>query len=79
MSFQIDKVTGDNERIEFGASAGLGPVGVGARFTGVTQTTKQAFTGVALSTGAAGVNLTVGLGSEQRRQTVWIQTQASYM
>ena len=29
MSFQIDKVTGDAEMLQFGASAALGPVGVG--------------------------------------------------
>ena len=29
VSFQIDKVTGDDEMINFGASADLGPIGVG--------------------------------------------------
>ena len=29
VSFQIDKVTGDKEKVEFGATADLGPVGVG--------------------------------------------------
>ena len=62
VSFQIDKITGDDEALEFGASATLGPVGVGLgyRRSGVDESN---FTGVALSAGAAGVNLTIGLGS----------------
>ena len=39
VSFQIDKVTGDNERIEFGASATLGPVGVGLGYWSNATTT----------------------------------------
>ena len=64
VSFQIDKVTGDKERTEFGATADLGPVGVGVGYwkSGVDDD-QSSFTGVALSAGAAGVNLTVGLGS----------------
>ena len=62
VSFQIDKVTGDGERIEFGASANLGPVGVGLGYWDNTND-EGTFTGVALSAGAAGVNLTIGLGS----------------
>ena len=63
VGFQIDKVTGDNERIEFGATAALGPIGVGLGYWSNADD-DASFTGVALSTGAAGVNLTVGLGSE---------------
>ena len=64
VSFQIDKVTGDEERIEFGATAGLGPVGVSiAHWKSGADNDQSSFTGVALSAGAAGVNLTVGLGS----------------
>ena len=64
VGFQIDKVTGDNERIEFGATAALGPVQVGVGyFKSGAEDDKSSFTGIALQTGAAGVNLTVGLGS----------------
>ena len=62
VSFQIDKVTGDGEKIEFGASANLGPVGVGLGYWDNADDEKS-FTGVAISAGAAGVNLTIGLGS----------------
>ena len=62
VSFQIDKVTGDGERIEFGASANLGPVGVGLGYWD-NANDEGTFTGVAISAGAAGVNLTIGLGS----------------
>ena len=62
VSFQIDKVTGDSEKIEFGASANLGPVGVGLGYWDNANDQKT-FTGVAISAGAAGVNLTIGLGS----------------
>ena len=64
VSFQIDKVTGDAEKIELGASATLGPVGVGLGYWG-NDNDDASFTGVAVSTGAAGVNLTVGLGSSK--------------
>ena len=62
VSFQIDKVTGAGERIEFGASANLGPVGVGLGYWD-NANDEGTFTGVAISAGAAGVNLTIGLGS----------------
>ena len=67
VSFQIDKMAGDKktdepERIEFGASAALGPIGVGLGYWSNSDD-DASFTGVALSTGAAGVNLTIGLGS----------------
>ena len=62
VSFQIDKVTGDSEKIEFGASANLGPVGVGLGYWDNANDEKT-FTGIAISAGAAGVNLTIGLGS----------------
>ena len=62
VSFQIDKVTGDGERLEFGASATLGPVGVGLGYWSNADD-DATFTGVAISAGAAGVNLTIGLGS----------------
>ena len=64
VSFQIDKVTGDAEKIEFGASATLGPVGVGLG-SWSNADDDAGFTGVAVSAGAAGVNLTVGLGSSK--------------
>ena len=62
VSFQVDKVTGDAEKTEFGATANLGPIGVGVGYwsSGIDD---SGFTGFALSTGAAGVDLTVGLGS----------------
>ena len=69
VSFQIDKVTGGDERVEFGATADLGPVGVGVGYwkSGVKDN-ESSFTGVALSAGAAGVNLTVGLGSSDNKK-----------
>ena len=67
VSFQIDKVTGNDvvdEKLEMGASATLGPVGIG--FANWSNSDDDAgFTGVAVSAGAAGVNLTVGLGSSK--------------
>ncbi len=64
VSFQIDKVTGDAEKLELGASATLGPVGVGiGNWSNAND--DAGFTGVAVSAGAAGVNLTVGLGSRK--------------
>ena len=66
VSFQIDKTTGDkpkDKKLEFGASATLGPVGVGLGHW--SSDDDAGFTGVAVSTGAAGVNLTVGLGSSK--------------
>ena len=62
VSFQFDKVTGAKEKIEIGASASLGPVGVGLGYWS-SDVDDSSFTGVALSTGAAGVSLTIGLGS----------------
>ena len=64
VSFQIDKVTGDAEKLELGASATLGPVGVGVGHWGNADD-EAGFTGVAVSAGAAGINLTVGLGSSK--------------
>ena len=65
VSFQLDKVTGAGEKIEIGASASLGPVGVGLGYWS-SDVNDKSFTGVALSTGAAGVSLTIGLGSEDK-------------
>ena len=62
VSFQIDKVTGDHEKIEFGATAALGPIGVGLGYWSNAED-DASFTGVALSTGAGGVGLAIGLGS----------------
>ena len=62
VSFQIDKVTGAAEKIELGATAAFGPVGVGLGYWS-SDIDDSGFTGVALSTGAAGVSLTIGLGS----------------
>ena len=70
VSFQIDKVInsdlnakfGTEERVELGASATFGPVGVGLGYWN-SDVYDASFTGVAVSTGAAGVNLTIGLGS----------------
>ena len=62
VSFQIDKVTGGAEKIEFGASATLGPVGVGLGYWS-NDDDDASFTGVAISAGAGGVGLAVGLGS----------------
>ena len=64
VTFQIDKVTGDAEKLELGASADLGPVGIGlGNWSNAND--DAGFTGIAVSTGAAGVNLTVGLGSSK--------------
>ena len=68
VSFQIDKVTGDNERTEFGATAALGPVEVGVGYWS-SAVDEAGFSGVALSAGAAGVNLTIGLGSSDDPDT----------
>ena len=62
VSFQIDKVTGAAEKLEIGASATLGPVGIGLANRS-NANDDGGFTGLAVSAGAAGVNLTVGLGS----------------
>ena len=62
VSFQIDMVTGNEEALEFGASAALGPVGVGLGYWS-NANDKASFTGVAISAGAGGVGLAVGLGS----------------
>ena len=67
MTFQIDKVTrdgvtGDGGRIELGTSANLGPVGIGLGYWSNSDD-EAGFTGVQVSSGAAGVNLTIGLGS----------------
>ena len=67
VSFQIDKVTGADERVELGASATFGPVGVGLGYWGADN--DSSFTGVALSTGAAGVNLTVGFSDKDDLDT----------
>ena len=64
VSFQIDKETGIKERVQLGASASFGPVGIGLGYWS-SDVDGESFTGVALSTGAAGVNLTIGLGSYQ--------------
>ena len=62
VTFQLDKVFGAAEKVELGASAAFGPVGIGLGFWS-SDADDSSFTGVALSAGAAGVNLTVGLGS----------------
>jgi predicted porin len=62
VNFQIDKVTGDGEKVEVGASAAFGPIGVGVGYSR-SNVDESSFTGVAISAGAAGVNLTIGLGS----------------
>ena len=67
VSFQIDKVTGAAEKLEIGASANLGPVGIGLANRS-NANDDGGFTGLAVSAGAAGVNLTVGLGSTKRRR-----------
>ena len=64
VSFQIDKTTGAGEKLELGASATLGPVGVGLGYSSNADD-DGGFTGLAVSAGAAGVNLTVGLGSDK--------------
>ena len=61
VSFQIDKVTGGSESVELGASAALGPVGIGLGYW--DNENDSSFTGVAISAGAGGVGLAVGLGS----------------
>ena len=63
VTFQIDSVAGGSEdgTLEFGASANLGPVGVGL---GYWKNDNASFTGIAFSAGASGVDLTVGLGGE---------------
>ena len=61
VSFQVDAVTGASEHIEFGATAALGPIGIG--FGHWTNANDDAsFTGVAVSAGAGGVGLAIGLG-----------------
>ena len=62
VSFQIDKTTGTAEKLEFGASATLGPVGVGLGYSSSAKN-DAGFTGLAVAAGAAGVDLTIGLGS----------------
>ena len=68
VSFQVDAVTGTNEHFEFGATAALGPIGVGiGHFNNAND--KGSFTGVAVSAGAGGVGLAVGLGSADDGET----------
>ena len=62
VSFQIDKIFGDKPGLEFGASAALGPVGLGLGYWSKDDN-DSGFTGVAISAGASGVSMTVGLGS----------------
>ena len=73
VSFQIDNTTGAAEALEIGASATLGPVGVGIGHvsSGVDE---SGFTGLAVSAGAAGVNLTIGLGSSKNALGVKTKT-----
>ena len=73
VSFQIDKVTGDGERIEFGASAALGPVGLGIGYY-KNANDEENFTGFALSAGAGGVGLSIGLGNSDTDKGVSIDT-----
>ena len=73
VSFQIDKVTGDGERIEFGASAALGPVGLGLGYY-KNANDEENFTGFALSAGAGGVGLSIGLGNSDTDEGVSIDT-----
>ena len=61
VTFQIDKVTGDDGKYELGASADVGPVAVGLGHWG-NDDDDATFTGVAVSAGAGGVGLAVGLG-----------------
>ena len=63
VSFQIDKVTGD-EMLQFGATAALGPVGVGL---GYWSNDDASFTGLAFSTSAGGVGLAFGLGNTDNK------------
>ena len=75
VSFQIDKVTGDAEMLQFGASAALGPVGVGLGYwSSEADDNDSGFTGVALSAGAGGIGLAVGLGSEDDKMGVSTDT-----
>ena len=62
VSFQVDAVTGEAEHFQFGATAALGPIGVGFGHWN-NANDDAAFTGVAVSAGAGGVGLAVGLGS----------------
>ena len=64
VSFQIDKQTGDDGKLEFGATAALGPVGVGFGYW-KNANDDASFTGIAISAGAGGVGLAVGLGNEK--------------
>ena len=73
VSFQIDKVTGDGERIEFGASADLGPIGLGIGYY-KNANDEENFTGFALSAGAGGVGLSIGLGNSDTDKGVSIDT-----
>ena len=63
VSFQIDKVTGTGEKVDFGASANLGPVGISYGYW-KNKNDDASFSGVAVSAGASGVNMAVGLGSQ---------------
>ena len=67
VSFQIDKQTGDDGKLEFGATAGLGPVGIGFGYW-KNENDEESFSGVALSTGAGGIGLAVGLGNVNSRR-----------
>ena len=73
VSFQIDKVTGDGEKIEFGASADLGPVGLGVGYY-KNANDKENFSGFALSAGAGGVGLSIGLGNSDTAKGVSLDT-----
>ena len=73
VSFQIDKVTGVDEMINFGASADLGPIGVRLGYWS-NANDDASFTGVALKGGAGGVGLAVGLGSEDNAWGVGTDT-----
>ena len=73
VSFQLDKSTGNSAGLELGASATLGPVGIGLGYASSDDSDKG-FTGLAVSAGAAGVNLTIGLGSSTKADgTKWKQ------
>ena len=78
VTFQIDKVTGDWEKVELGASASFGPVGVGLGYW-ASDVDASNFTGVALTTGAAGVSLTLGLGSSDDDAGVSSDTSVLYV
>ena len=72
VSFQLDKSTGDDAGLELGASATLGPVGIGLGYA--SRDDDSGFTGLAVSAGAAGVNLTIGMGSSTKADgTKWKQ------